>query len=97
MQFQTQWNKLQGWMRFLPDSLVRGVCTCGPVGYWGKAPGTNGTVVGLALYTAVFFPLSLPAEILLMAILISGALLFCNEGEKRLKKRDPGEIIWTRS
>ncbi len=86
-------NRLQVLMRFLPTRLVTGVCTCGPVGYWGKAPGTNGTVLGVLLYTVVFFPLSLVGQILLALILAGLAVLFCDEGERRLQKRDPGEVI----
>lgn len=77
----------------LPQKLVTGLCTCGPVGYWGPAPGTNGTVVGLALYTVVFFPLGFGSELLLTAILAVLAVILCDEGERRLQKRDPGEVI----
>jgi phosphatidylglycerophosphatase A len=87
------WNNVQKVLGFLPARLVNGVCTCGPVGYWGPAPGTNGTVVGLALYTALFFPLAISTEIMIIAGLAIVAVLFCDEGERRLKKRDPGEVI----
>jgi phosphatidylglycerophosphatase A len=78
---------------FLPAGLVKGVCTCGPIGYWGPAPGTNGTVVGLALYTAIFFPLTLGTELIVILSMALLAVIFCDEGERRLKKRDPGEVI----
>ena len=54
-------KRFQFIFRMFPDKAIKGICTCGPVGYWGKAPGTNGTVVGLALYTVVFFPLPMVA------------------------------------
>lgn len=80
-------------LALLPDRLVCGLCTCGPVGYWGKAPGTNGTVVGLLLYTAVFYPASLVTEVVLLLFLAGIAVLICDEGERRMQKRDPGEMI----
>lgn len=80
-------------MRQLPDRLIIGLCTCGPIGHWGKAPGTNGTLVGLLLYTAVFYPAGWFAEIILSILLIGLALVICDEGERRMQKRDPGEMI----
>ena len=76
-----------------PDRAVTGLCTVGPVGYWGKAPGTNGTAVGLALYTVFFFPLGQVSQVFLALVLVAIGWAFCDEGERRLNKRDPGEII----
>lgn len=87
------WSKLENSTRFLPSFLVKGLCTIGPVGYWGKGPGTNGSLIGLALYTILFFPQPILGEVLLLVVLTAGAILLCGEGEKRLQKRDPGEII----
>jgi phosphatidylglycerophosphatase A len=77
----------------LPRSFVVSACTCGPVGLWGKAPGTNGTLLGIALYTVIFFQIGPLAEILLTALLVGLAILLCDEGERRMAKRDPGEMI----
>ena len=77
----------------LPGPVVVSACTCGPVGNWGKAPGTNGTILGIALYTAVFFQLNPIAELLLTALLVGLAILLCDEGERRMARRDPGEMI----
>lgn len=85
--------EIRMFLRTLPDRAILMPCTCGPVGYWGKAPGTNGTALGIALYTVVFFQLSLVGEVLLLALLIAAAILLCDEAERRLQKRDPGEII----
>lgn len=84
---------LQLFLRQLPDRFVIGLCTCGPVGYWGRAPGTNGTLLGLALYTVLFIQAGLVASVLLTLLLVGFAVLICDEGERRLQKRDPGEII----
>lgn len=77
----------------IPDPCIKGLCTIGPVGRWGKAPGTNGTVVGLLLYTVLFFPSSLAGEVLMLILLAGIAVVICDEGERRLQKRDPGEMI----
>lgn len=86
-------RKLNFIFRMFPDKAVNTICTCGPVGYWGKAPGTNGTVVGLALYTVLIFPLGNVSQVFLTLVLAALAFPFCDEGERRLGKRDPGEII----
>lgn len=86
-------RRLQFIFRMFPDKAINGICTCGPVGYWGKAPGTNGTVIGLALYTVVIFPLPVVSQLFLTLILIALAFPICDEGERRLKKLDPGEMI----
>lgn len=84
---------LRMFLRQLPDRFVIGLCTCGPVGYWGRAPGTNGTLLGLGLYTVLFFQAGIMASALLILLLVGLAVLMCDEGERRLQKRDPGEII----
>lgn len=81
------------WMRLLPDRLVVGLCTLGPVGFWGKAPGTNGTVAGIALYTLLFINLPLWGQVLLAVGLVYLSVLLCGEGELRMQKRDPGSMI----
>jgi len=80
-------------MRLLPDKWVVPICTCGPVGYWGKAPGTNGTVLGVILYTLLFHSVSFWFQVFFLGLLSYLAILICEEGEKRMMKRDPGEMI----
>lgn len=77
----------------LPQRVVVGACTCGPVGLWGKAPGTNGTALGILLYTLLFFQVGLVGQVVLSLLLISMAILLCDEGERRMARRDPGEMI----
>lgn len=81
------------WMALVPSSVVVNLATIGPVGYWGKAPGTNGSVVGLLLYTVAFHGLPLALQLLLAGALAYLAVIFCDEAERRLFKQDPGEII----
>jgi phosphatidylglycerophosphatase A len=78
----------------LPDRWVRGLATCGPIGYWGKAPGTNGSLLGLLLYTVFFHPLPPLLQLLLIIVLSAVAVVVCGEAEVRLQKRDPGEVIF---
>jgi phosphatidylglycerophosphatase A len=80
-------------LRFLPDRIVTALATCGPVGFWGKAPGTNGTVVGLLLYTVAFHQLGIIGQLVLLALFIWLGVLICDEGERRMGKHDPGEMI----
>ncbi len=80
-------------MAFLPSSVVVGAATIGPVGYWGKAPGTNGSVVGLLLYTVLFHYQPLFLQVILAVGLALLAVVICDEAERRMFKHDPGEVI----
>lgn len=81
------------WTRLLSDRTVLALSTCGPVGYWGKAPGTNGTVVGLVFYTLFFFQAPVFTHVMAGLFLAWVAAALCDEGERRMQKRDPGEMI----
>lgn len=81
------------WPRALPDWVVTGCATLGPLGRRMPAPGTWGSLAGL-LYFAVFFARSGPIPNLLASAL--GAYLavgLCGEAEVRLRKKDPGQVI----
>lgn len=80
-------------MRQLPDSLVVPVATLGKLGHLRPGPGTWGSAAGVLLYTVVFFPLSFPLQILLLAPFLIFCLLWCDEGERRLGHKDPSEVI----
>lgn len=80
-------------MAFLPQRLVCDVATIGPVGNWGKAPGTNGSIVGVILYTLVFHHLHPLGYALGLVFLIGLSVAFCDEAERRMQKQDPGEVI----
>jgi len=77
----------------IPDRVIIGLSTMGPVGLWGKAPGTNGTVVGLLLYTVLFHPASLVGQVFLLLLLTGLAVVVCDEGERRMHQHDPGEMV----
>lgn len=81
------------WTRALPTPLVVNLATIGPVGRIKKAPGTWGSVVGLAFY-AVFFHHVSPFGFILLATLCAYlSVAICDAAEKRLQMRDPGMIV----
>ena len=65
----------------------------GPVGYWGKAPGTNGSVIGVLWYTVFFHNLGFFGQVILGLVSVVLAVVICDEAEVRMQKHDPGEII----
>ncbi len=77
----------------LPDGLVLAIARCGPFGQWGRVPGTNGSVIGVLLYVGLFHPAPIWAQLGMGALLVGLAIAMCGEAERRLQKRDPGEII----
>lgn len=80
-------------MALLPERFVCNVATLGRVGYWGKAPGTNGSVAGVLLYTLFFHHLHPLAYLLGLVLIICFAVAFCDEAERRMHRQDPGEVI----
>jgi len=80
-------------MRFLPDRYLLGAATLGKLGYLGKAPGTIGSLAGLGFYTLFFYLMGLFGYVLLLAAFVYLAIGICDEAERRMMKRDPGEVI----
>ncbi|KAF0093960.1 MAG: phosphatidylglycerophosphatase A [Puniceicoccaceae bacterium 5H] len=83
---------VQLFMRQLPTSAVVPVATLGKLGDL-KAPGTWGSAAGLVFYTVALYPLPMAMQVILLAPLIVFALLWCDEAERRIGHRDPGEVI----
>ena len=81
------------WARVLPTSWVLGLATLGPVGHWGRAPGTLGSIAGLVLYVLIFCGLPLIYYVPLLAFLVYFSVGICSEAEVRLAKRDPSEVV----
>jgi phosphatidylglycerophosphatase A len=81
------------WTRQLPATLVVGVATLGPVGMKLPAPGTWGSVAGLLYFLLFFQPLSLVPTLLLTGAAVYFAVAFCGEAEKRMGRKDPGQVI----
>lgn len=86
-------NIFQFLIKKVPDSIITGLATLGPIGLWGRAPGTNGSLVGLMFYTLFFHQLGPLGQVITLMLSILLAVLICGEAELRLKKRDPGEVI----
>lgn len=86
-------DKYTFWTRALSTSLVVNLATIGPVGRVKKAPGTWGSVVGLAFYAVFFYHASPIAFIFLAALSAYLSVAICDAAEKRLQMRDPGMIV----
>lgn len=81
------------WSRLLPSPVVKSIATLGPLGFWGKAPGTVGSIAGTLWFTIMFLRLS-PFWYLIFFIFTTYlAMEICGEAEDRMLKHDPGEII----
>lgn len=77
----------------LPDRFVLTAATLGPVGTRFRAPGTFGSISGVAL-AMLYVPFAHPIlSLLLTGFLILLAIPICGEAEVRLGARDPGEIV----
>jgi len=81
------------WLRLAPTRFVVGVATLGPVGMKLPAPGTWGSLAGLLYFLLFFTALNLVTTLLVTAIVLYVAVAFCGEAEKRLGRRDPGQVI----
>lgn len=77
----------------MPSSWIIAAATLGPIGLWGKAPGTNGSVAGIIFYTLFFYPLGYLPYLIWAALFIYFGIVFCGEGEILMGKHDPGEIV----
>lgn len=81
------------WPAFLPTRFVVGAATLGPIGRWGRAPGTNGSVLGL-LFFAVLLPRFNAIELVALTVVLAWAAVgLCGEAERRLGLKDPGKVI----
>lgn len=81
------------WLRGLPTKLVVNVATLGPLGQRLPAPGTWGSLAGL-LYAVLIFRRLSWAETLVYTLIASYvAVAFTGEAARRMKRKDPGEVI----
>ncbi len=77
------------WVRHLPERWVIGIATVGRIGFWGRAPGTVGSVIGLLWYTVFFFNLEPFHFFALLLFSLYIAVAFCDEAERVLRRHDP--------
>ncbi len=81
------------WSRVLPARWVAGAATLGPLGYLGRAPGTNGSLAGLVWFTLFFCPFGIAGQMVLLGLTVYLAIGLCGEAERRLYKNDPREVV----
>ena len=81
------------WSRLLPSHVVKNIATLGPLGFWGKAPGTVGSIAGTLWFTVMFLRLSPLGFLIFLSFTVYLATEICGEAEERMLKRDPREII----
>jgi phosphatidylglycerophosphatase A len=81
------------WLRTWPTSLVVNLATLGAIGRKLPAPGTWGSLVGIAYAAAVVPRCGTVGTILITLVVSYLAVGLCGEAEVRLGKQDPGEVI----
>ncbi|MBC7367192.1 MAG: phosphatidylglycerophosphatase A [Undibacterium sp.] len=81
------------WPKRLPTWLVVNVATLGPIGRELPAPGTWGSLAGVALAAVVVPALGAGGVIAFSVIAGYLAVGICGEAEVRLGRQDPGEVI----
>jgi phosphatidylglycerophosphatase A len=92
------WNhcrKAFAWVNLLPARVIVAISTLGPIGRWGRAPGTNGSAAGIVYFYLVYVYLATPSAIALalLAASVYLAIAFCDAAEIRLGLTDPGFVI----
>lgn len=78
------------------NKVVLGLATLGPLGQKLPAPGTFGSVAGLAVFGSLVMLAGMSpliVSLLFLPLFLLGIPL-CTKAEKILGKSDPGEIIW---
>jgi phosphatidylglycerophosphatase A len=80
------------WPRLLPSNVVVNFATLGPVGRF-SAPGTWGTVAGLAWYIIMYGSAPFLFGLVLSVGVLYVAFAICGEAESRLRKIDPPEVV----
>ena len=81
------------WVKLLPDPVVVGLATLGPVGNFKPAPGTWGSVAGIVWFSLAYWNLNYLAALLFTFLSLYIAVQVCGEAEQRLQMRDPGRIV----
>ena len=79
------------WTRWLPGRVVINIATLGPLGRL-PAPGTWGSLAGIAWYAVACHPSGWLGSTIITAAGLYLAFALCGEAEKRLAKIDPPEV-----
>lgn len=77
------------------DRILLGLATLGPIGTRLPAPGTFGSLAGLAVFAALLAWTDWPVLWLLVAFLLLAlaSVPLCSRAETLLDETDPGEVI----
>ena len=81
------------WSNLISSNWIINLATLGPLGYAGKAPGTNGSMAGLIFYIILYLYIKLYWILPLYIILIYLIAKICNKAEILLRKNDSSVII----
>jgi phosphatidylglycerophosphatase A len=81
------------WPRALPDAIVVGLATLGPLGRRLPAPGTWGSAAGLLWFLLFFQRAGIGLTLLVCAVTGWLAVGLCGEAEVRLRAKDPGAVV----
>lgn len=81
------------WPRGFSTRWVVAAATLGPLGRKLPAPGTWGSLAGLLYFTVFFTRSDVIGNLLATAVGGYLAVGFCGEAERRLGRKDPGEVI----
>ncbi|MEO2198014.1 MAG: phosphatidylglycerophosphatase A [bacterium] len=73
--------------------VLVGVATVGPCGFVPRAPGTVGSVAGVALFWVVRSAHSLWLEAVVLIAVILVGVVAAFEAESKYERRDPGYIV----
>ena len=80
-------------MTGLVQRAVVGFATVGPIGFAPIAPGTAGSVVGLALFWAVRSTRSMWLEVAMLLVVTGAGVAAASAAEARYRRRDPGLVV----
>ena len=84
-------DKYYPWAKTISGDFAVNVATLFGLGKL-TAPGTWGSLAGIALYPLLFNQLNFPAYVFLASVLAYFAVGLCDAAEKHLNVRDPGMI-----
>ena len=83
-------------MPTLSSQHILALATFGRIAYMGKAPGTNGALIGLIVFALVHYTLYPMMPLVyagLVGLVIVLAIWICGKAERLLGKRDPAVVI----
>ena len=85
------------WLSALSDDVVLALARVSPCGNIPFAPGTWGSLAGLAFFVVCLRPLADKAGGVWLALAVLAGILLavamCGEAEVRLGEKDPGEVV----